>query len=139
MFNRFRPITEYEEEHHPTFISAISNRCNSVTIIGTPSEMISDSRAYSNLLFKSSSNTPKQFTESDFDSLSLKWNIKFRNIAPSLRNDINYIDTNSLILTFFPTGLKNASGEYLFFDSTNLCRYGGEILVKELAKTREKV
>lgn len=138
LFNRFRPLTEYEEEQYLAFISDISNHCNSVTIMGTPSEMISDFRAYSNLLFKSSPNTPKQFTESDFDLLSLKWNVKFRNIAPSLRNNINYIDTNSLILPVFPTSLKNASGEYLYFDSTHLSRYGGEILVKELAKTREK-
>jgi hypothetical protein len=138
IFNRFRPVTEYEEEQYLEFISSISRHCNSVTIIGTPSEMVSDFRAYSNLFFKSSLNTPKQFIESDFDSLSLKWNDKLRNIVPSLRNNMYYIDTNSLILPVFPTSLKNASGEYLYFDSTHLSRYGGELVVKELANIKER-
>jgi hypothetical protein len=137
IFNRFRPVTKYEAEQYLEFISTLADNCNSVTVIGTPLEMISDFSAYSNLLFKSSPNTPNQFVESDFDSLSLKWNKKLGNIAPRLGKNVSYFDTDDLIIPVFPTSLRDASGEYLYFDSTHLSKYGGELLVKELAKTKQ--
>lgn len=132
IFNRFIPADVTEHRRYLAFLGLISEKCNRVTVIGTPPQIKGNYSAYSSLLFTVSLDSPRKFNKSDFLMEYMRFNSDLQ-IAIKYNKKIIYIDTVSLLIKGFPTALKNKNGDYLFTDSTHLSKFGAEIIVKNLS------
>jgi hypothetical protein len=137
IFNRFRPESESERALYFDFINKIAKSCESLTVIGAPTELIPRFNAYSNMMIKTAINSPRVFSKDDFNQESLDWNNSLANFI-NLQNFYNmrYINTHNLVVTSYPTSLKNFDGEYTYTDSTHLSKYGGAMIMREISRIR---
>jgi hypothetical protein len=135
IFNRFRPESNSEEVLYFDFISKIAKSCQSLTVIGAPTELNPRFNAYSNMVMKTAMNSPRVFNKVDFDPESLRWNKTLANfIGKQNFYEVNYINTHKLVVTSYPTSLRNSDGEYTYTDSTHLSKYGGAIIMAEISR-----
>lgn len=132
VFNRFKPESNLESRQYLDFLLELGEKCNSLTVIGTPAEIIGKFSAYSSLFVESPIGTPKFFYKRDFDLTSIAWNNRMNLWSIKHQELLKYIDTNGLVLGEFPTRLRNAKNQLLYGDSTHLSKYGGEIIVKSI-------
>jgi hypothetical protein len=135
IFNRFRPESDSEEASYFDFISKIAKSCQSLNVIGAPTELKPRFNAYSNMVMKTAINSPRVFNKADFDPESLRWNNTLANfISKQNFYNVNYINTHKLVVTRYPASLRNPDGEYTYTDSTHLSKYGGAIIMAEISR-----
>lgn len=134
IFNRFRPENESEQSSYFSFLRQIAKSCQHLTLIGTPIELIPRFNAYSSIMFRTAINAPSVFKRSDFDGRSIVWNSVLSDFFRKPQNlpNMNYINTNEIVVTRLPTSLRDSNGEYLYTDSTHLSKYGGEMIMAQI-------
>lgn len=132
IFNRFTPLNAGEEREYLSFLDAIAKSCKSLTIIGSPIEIKPKFSAYATMFFKATINQQEYYDLKDFNRESLRWNQRIQSELTKSSSEIHYIDTNSILITQYPTTLKNSQGEYYYFDSTHLSLFGGEKILASI-------
>lgn len=132
IFNRFVPTGKVEQSQYLDFIWSLAEKCNRVTVIGTPPQIRGNYSAYASLLFRVSLDSPRNFEKKDFLTEYMRWNSVFQ-IAIKQHEKVIYIDTVDLLVTNFPTTLQNKNGDYLFADSTHVSKFGADIIIRNLS------